>query len=59
MPIASPSAAYSSRFQVAEAAEAVYTGFLQSYGQQLGMQSYGACVDLLVADYVEQKEKLS
>ena len=43
----------------AEAAEAVYTGFLQSYGQQLGMQSYGACVDLLVADYVEQKEKLS
>ena len=26
----------------------VYEGFLQSYGQTLGMRSYGACVDLLV-----------
>lgn len=39
---------------VADASEAVYTGFLQSYGQTMGMKSYGACVDLLVADYVEQ-----
>lgn len=28
--------------------EAVYDSFLRSYGQDLGMQSYGACVDLLV-----------
>ena len=27
----------------------VYEGFLQSYDQKLGMRSYGACVDLLVA----------
>lgn len=45
--------AYWDRFEgpVREAAESTYTGFLQSYGQQLGMQSYGACVDLLVARY--------
>ena len=30
-------------------AETTYSGFLQSYGQELGMRSYGACVDLLVA----------
>ena len=29
----------------------VYEGFLQSYGQTLGMRSYGACVDLLVSYY--------
>lgn len=29
----------------------VYEGFLQSYGQSLGMRSYGACVDLLVNYY--------
>lgn len=29
----------------------VYEGFLQSYGQTLGMRSYGACVDLLVNYY--------
>lgn len=28
-----------------------YSGFLQSYGQKLGLKSYGACVDLLVAYY--------
>lgn len=38
----------------AKAAESVYTAFLSSYDQQLGMKSYGACVDLLVADYTEQ-----
>ena len=34
-----------------KASDAVYTGFLHSYGQTLGLQSYGACVDLLVAYY--------
>ena len=29
----------------------VYEGFLKSYDQQLGLQSYGACVDLLVNYY--------
>lgn len=28
-----------------------YSGFLQGYGQTLGIASYGACVDLLVAKY--------
>lgn len=36
---------------VAEASNAVYEGFLQSYGQELGLKSYGACVDLLVNYY--------
>ena len=31
----------------------VYTGFLQSYGQTLGLQTYGKCVDLLIADYYD------
>ena len=31
--------------------DAVYEGFLQSYDQELGMRSYGACVDLLVKFY--------
>ena len=31
----------------------VYTGFLHSYGQTLGLRSYGACVDLLVAYYYD------
>ena len=29
----------------------VYEGFLQSYDQDLGLRSYGACVDLLVKYY--------
>lgn len=32
--------------------ETVYEGFLQSYDQELGMRSYGACVDLLVEKYL-------
>ncbi len=36
---------------VSDAAEGVYEGFLQSHGEDRGMQSYGACVDLLVAYY--------
>lgn len=31
-----------------EAADAAYEGYLISQGQELGLQSYGACVDLLV-----------
>jgi len=40
--------------KTAEVSEAVYTGFLQSHGETLGMRSYGACVDLLVAHYYEE-----
>ena len=32
--------------------EKVYTAFLQGYGQTLGMRSYGACVDLLVEEFL-------
>ena len=47
--------AYWQQFEtpVETAAEAVYDNFLQTYGQELGMQSYGACVDLLVAYYFD------
>ena len=36
---------------IRETGEKVYTAFLESYGQTLGMQSYGACVDLLVEEF--------
>lgn len=36
---------------VSKAAESTYSGFLQSYDQTLGVKSYGAVVDLLVAYY--------
>ncbi|MCC8181742.1 MAG: DUF3810 domain-containing protein [Clostridiales bacterium] len=35
-----------------EAAEAVYSSFASSYGQEDIMKSYGACVDLLAAYYL-------
>jgi hypothetical protein len=35
----------------AEISESAYTEFLHNQGQELGMRSYGACVDLLVAYY--------
>lgn len=38
---------------IAEVSDAVYEGFLESHGQTLGLKSYGACVDLLVAYYYE------
>lgn len=46
---------YWSKFEtpVSDASDAVYTGFLQSYGQTLGLKTYGACVDLLVAYYYD------
>ena len=37
---------------VADTGEKVYTAFLQNYGQSLGMKSYGACVDLLVQEFL-------
>ena len=36
-----------------KASNTVYEGFLQSYDQELGLKSYGACVDLLVNYYYE------
>jgi hypothetical protein len=47
---------YWERFEspVQTVTDAVYEGFLQSYGQTLGMRSYGACVDLLVNYYAEE-----
>ncbi|MGN0983392.1 MAG: DUF3810 domain-containing protein [Gemmiger sp.] len=36
------------------AGETVYTAFLQSYDQPLGMKSYGACVDLLIQEYLPE-----
>jgi hypothetical protein len=41
----------------ADAAETVYTAFLSSYDQPLGMQSYEACVGLLAADYLQTEEE--
>lgn len=35
----------------ADTAESTYSAFLEGYGQTMGMASYGACVDLLVARY--------
>ena len=45
--------AYWDRFEgfTAEVMETTYDAFLQGYGQELGIRSYGACVDLLVARY--------
>lgn len=45
--------AYWQQFETKAAAvsEGVYEGFLASYGDERGLKSYGACVDLLVAYY--------
>lgn len=37
----------------------VYEGFLHSYDQELGLKSYGACVDLLVNYYCEEASDLA
>ena len=37
----------------------VYEGFLHSYDQELGLRSYGACVDLLVNYYYEKASGLA
>lgn len=39
---------------VQDLSNTVYEGFLYSYDQQLGLRSYGACVDLLVCYYLDQ-----
>jgi hypothetical protein len=46
---------YWSRYEspVSEASDAVYDTFLKSYGQELGIQSYGAVVDLLITYFQE------
>ncbi len=38
---------------VNSAADSVYTGLLHSYGQTEGLQTYGKCIDLLVAYYYD------
>lgn len=38
---------------VSTVSDQVYTGFLQSYGQTLGLKTYGKCVDLLIAYYYD------
>lgn len=37
----------------ADVSEKVYESFLQTYGDDRGMQSYGACVDLLTVYYLD------
>ena len=46
---------YWARFETpaADASEKVYESFLQTYGDDRGMQSYGACVDLLTVYYLD------
>jgi len=41
----------SMRSQVTKASENVYDTYLKANGQQMGIKSYGACVDLLVTYY--------
>ena len=47
--------AYWAQFEtpVSTVSDQVYTGFLQSYGQKLGLKTYGKCVDLLIAYYYD------
>ena len=35
---------------ITKISESVYDGYLKNYGEELGMESYGACV-LLLVDY--------
>ena len=47
--------AYWAKFEtpVSKVSNTVYTGFLQSHGQSLGLQTYGKCVDLLATYYYD------
>jgi hypothetical protein len=45
--------------KVEEVAEQAYDSFLKGNGQELGMRSYGACVDLLVAYYSEEAKEMA
>ena len=49
--------AYWKQFETpaADVSEKVYESFLQTYGDDRGMQSYGACVDLLTVYYLNAK----
>ena len=51
--------AYWQQFEtpVSKVSDSVYTGFLHSYGQSLGLQTYGKCVDLLVAYYYDDAKE--
>ena len=40
-----------------ETADKIYEAFLSSYGQTLGTKNYGACVDLLTVDYLNQAQE--
>ena len=42
--------------KAAEVSEKVYDGLLKSYGHSMGVQSYGAVVDLLIAWYAQLQE---
>mgnify|MGYP004530000929 CR=1 FL=1 len=50
------SSAYWAQFEgpVEKVSNQIYDGFLKSYGNTLGVKSYGACVDLLVAYFEEE-----
>lgn len=50
---------YWDRFEtkISQVSDTVYTGFLESYGEDRGLQSYGACVDLLISFYLKEAEK--
>lgn len=43
---------------VSTVSDTVYTDFLVSYGQTLGLQTYGKCVDLLVTYYLKDAEEV-
>ena len=51
--------AYWDRFDtpVADASDKIYEGFLKTYGDDRGMRSYDACVDLLVVRYLDASRK--
>ncbi len=51
---------YWDRFEtkVREVSNTVYENFLYSYDQTLGLQSYGACVDLLVHYYIDDAREM-
>ena len=55
------SRAYWQQFEtpVQTVSNTVYENFLYSYDQNLGLKSYGACVDLLVNYYLEEASGLS
>ena len=50
---------YWKRFEtpIQEISNTVYEGFLYSYDQNLGLKSYGACVDLLVCHYLDDAQQ--